>query len=241
MEQPDKILKDYSDLEKGAYLGAIASIATADREASPEELEFIRGLATSADLSKEQEDAVLRSATEISATELDRCLDILKQSDLRFSLITDIISFAKADGEYSEDEKKNIAEIARHLNVNNEQFSLLDQFVNKSADSEKTEEEVTHPGFLQSLGLSSKYNTAGINPGSLSAGLLGILGPIVLAKMVMGGRQRGGGGLFGNLLQNRGMNQRMGRPSSLISLLSGGRGYSGIGGFLQNMMGRRRF
>lgn len=236
MQQPEKILKDYSEPEKGAYLGAIASIATADREASPEELEFIRALAASADLSKEQEDAVIRAATEISATELDRCLDILKQSDLRFSLITDIISFAEADGQYSEEEKKNISEIALYLNVNSEQFSLLDQFVKKSAESGKTEEEVAQPGFLESLGLGDKFNSAGINSRSLS-GLLGFLGPMILAKMVMGGRQRAGGGLFGN----HGRNQRIGRPSSLISLLSGGRGYAGIGGFLQNMAGRRRW
>ena len=38
MEQDEKLLKDYSDLEKGSYLGAIASIATADRAASEEEL-----------------------------------------------------------------------------------------------------------------------------------------------------------------------------------------------------------
>ena len=34
MEQNETILSGYSDTEKGAYLGAIASLATADRQAS---------------------------------------------------------------------------------------------------------------------------------------------------------------------------------------------------------------
>ena len=37
MEKQTTILEGYSDLEKGAYIGAIASLATADRIASPEE------------------------------------------------------------------------------------------------------------------------------------------------------------------------------------------------------------
>ena len=50
----EKLLKDYSDMEKGAYLGAISSIATADHSASEEEIEYIMALADSADLSEDQ-------------------------------------------------------------------------------------------------------------------------------------------------------------------------------------------
>ena len=76
MEQTEKLLKDYSDVEKGSYLGAIASIATADRAASEEELEYIRTLADSAELSPEQKEAVERAATELSGEELKHCLDL---------------------------------------------------------------------------------------------------------------------------------------------------------------------
>ena len=131
MTQEEKLLKDYSDEEKGAYLGAIASIATADRTASEEELEYISQLAESADISEEQKQAVIRAATELSGEELTRCLDILKTSDLRFSLITDLMNFGQSDEEYSEMEKKNVEKIASYLKINHEQFSLLYQFVNK--------------------------------------------------------------------------------------------------------------
>ncbi|MBA3647429.1 MAG: TerB family tellurite resistance protein [Chitinophagales bacterium] len=255
MNQPDKLLKDYSDVEKGAYLGAIASIATADHEASDDEMEFIRALVATADLSPQQEQAVERAARDLSKEELTRCLDIIKQSDLRFSLVTDIISFAKSDGQYSEEEKQNIQSISQYLNINAKQFSLLDEFVDKSADSGKSGEEVTHPGFLESLGLNDKLSKAGINTKSLSSGLLGILGPMLVAKFLTGrmtsGGGRGigggllgsGGGLLGNLMGNRGgamgnrgMGSSMMGHGSLISLLSGGRGYGGIGSLLQNVI-----
>ena len=54
MEETPKILEGHTDREKGAYLGAIASIATADREASPEELEHMAQLCDAADLSEVQ-------------------------------------------------------------------------------------------------------------------------------------------------------------------------------------------
>src|SRR5215216_5624075 len=131
MQQTEKLLKDYSDVEKGSYLGAIASIATADRTASEEELEYIRTLADSAELSPEQKEAVERAATELSGEELKACLDNLKGSDLRFSLVTDLIAFAESDQNYSAQEKANIEKIASYLNINQQQFSLLNQFVHK--------------------------------------------------------------------------------------------------------------
>ena len=88
----EKLLKEYSDLEKGAYLGAISSIATADHSATEEEVEYIMALADSASLSDEQKQAVRRAATELTGQELKKCLDILKTSDLKYSLVTDLIT-----------------------------------------------------------------------------------------------------------------------------------------------------
>ena len=36
--ESEKLLKEFSDREKGAYLGAIASLATADHTATEEEI-----------------------------------------------------------------------------------------------------------------------------------------------------------------------------------------------------------
>jgi len=247
METNEKLLKDYTDREKGAYLGAIASIATADRAASEDELDYITELADSADISDDQKQAVIRAATELSGEELTRCLDILKTSDLRFSLITDLMNFAKSDAEYSEEEQKNVEKIAGYLNINREQFSLLDQFVDKTAESEVEPEEVSKPGFLSSLGLEDKFKKAGIDWKTVGKGLLGIVGPLILARMMSGRRASAGnvlaGGGLGSLiggLGGAGIGPMLGKSGgglgSLIGGLSGGRGFANSGGLLSRVL-----
>jgi uncharacterized tellurite resistance protein B-like protein len=184
MEQTEKLLKDYSDVEKGSYLGAIASIATADRTASEGELEYIQALADSAELSVEQKQAVERAATELSGEELQTCLDNLKGSDLRYSLVTDLIAFAESDQNYTEEEKANIEKIAQYLNINKQQFSLLDQFVKKTKETNVQPEQMQQQGFLGSPGLEDKFKNSGINFGSLTKGLLGFAGPMILGSLL---------------------------------------------------------
>lgn len=251
METKVSILEGYSDLEKGAYLGAIASIATADRSATEEELTYIEALCESAGLSSEQSNLIREAATtEISDDDLKRCLDVLKNSELRFSLVSDVIAFAESDQSYSEDEKQRVHEIASYLGVNQEQFSLLDQFTKKAVQeapgqAEALESEQTTPkNFLDSLGFGDKLKNAGINSNSLLKGALGIIGPIVLARMLSGrgGRSRGGGmfggagglggGLLGGLLGGGG--------GLLGGLLGGGRGFGNAGGMLGRILGGGR-
>ena len=194
METSEKVLRDYSDIEKGAYLGAIASIATADRTASPQEIEYINALAESADLSESQKNLVERAATELSGEELKRCLDVLKTSDLRFSLVTDLIGFAESDKSYSAEEKANVEKIAQYLGIDRQQFSLLDQFVQKTAEVQPQPEEMQKPGFLSSLGLDQKFKNLGINFSSITKGLLSVAGPMLLMNMF---RRRGGNAAAG--------------------------------------------
>src|SRR5690242_17660819 len=97
MENRDRILEGVRDIEKGAYLGAIASIASADRSASTLEMQYLTDLCDRANLSERQKEAVLRAATDESGQDLVACLDVLKTSDLKYSLVTDLMSFAKAD------------------------------------------------------------------------------------------------------------------------------------------------
>jgi len=230
------ILEGYSDQEKGAYLGAVASIATADRLASPEELQYISALCDAADISDIQKEAVIKASTELSGEQLNRCLDILKNSDLKYSLVTDLIAFAKSDNNYSEDEQQRVKEISQYLGVDQKQFSLLDEFTDKADTHKIPATEKTKPSFLSSLGLSDKMQNAGINSNSLMKGLLGIAGPIVLGSMLSGamrGRGRPNAGMFGNMgagyFGNRGM-MPGGGFGSLIGMLSGGRGFGNTGG-----------
>lgn len=240
--QTKSVLEGYSDQEKGAYLGAIASLATADRSASEEEVQHIRDLAEDAKLSQEQAESVVNAAQELSGEELKRCLDILKTSNLRFSLVTDLIAFAESDGTYSQEERDNVQKITEYLGIDKTQYSLLDQFVHRSAETNRAPEEIAKPGFLESLGLKDQFAKAGINIGSLGKGLLGFLGPMLLGGMMgrMGrGRTGSTGGLSGRGFP--GMGGGMGGFGSLISALGGrrstpGMGNSGLGGLLGRIL-----
>lgn len=246
MENSQGILQGSTDTEKGAYLGAIASIATADRQATTEEVEYLSALADSAGLSTEQKKAVIKAANEISDDDVIRCLDVLKTSDLRFSLVTDVIAFAKSDNNYTEEEQRSIKKMADYLGVNQQQFSLLDHFTekakeaNNSGASTVSGQQGEPNDFLSSLGLKDKLQSAGINGSSLLKGLLGIAAPMILAKMVTGGLNRnrgygggmfgGGGGMFGG-----GGGMFGGGLGSVFSMLNGNRGYRSSGGLLSRI------
>jgi uncharacterized tellurite resistance protein B-like protein len=229
------VLEGYSDQEKGAYLGAVASIATADRQASEEEMQYIAALCNAADISETQKEAVMRAANELSGEELKKCLDILKNSDLKYSLVTDIIAFAKADNNYAAEEQKRVEEISQYLEVNQNQFSLLNEFTEKAAAKDVPAEEKAKPSFLSSLGLNDKLKNAGINSNSLMKGLLAIGGPILLGSILSGAMRRRGTGMFGN------MGGLMGGAGlgSIIGMLSGGRGFRNTGGLLGRIFGNR--
>jgi uncharacterized tellurite resistance protein B-like protein len=238
------VLEGYSDQEKGAYLGAMASMATADRQASEEELQYIAALGDAAEISEQQQEAVIRAANEINGEELKKCLDILKGSELKYSLVTDLIAFAKSDNNYGQEEQQRVKEIAEYLGVDQNQFSLLNEFTEKAATKDVPVEEKTKPSFLSSLGLNEKLKSAGINSNSLMKGLLGIAGPLILGSILSGAmrrRGRGNSGMFGNLggmFGNSGL-MRGGGLGSLIGMLSGGKGFGNTGGLLGRILGNR--
>lgn len=253
------LLKDYSTAEKGAYFGALASMASADGNASEDEIQFLQLMGEAAELPANVQQEVAHIAKNPTVIDLQKCLDVLKNSPLRFSFITDIISFAKADGQYTPDEQKHIQQMADYLQVDQKQYSILENYVNKAEEAQQRGEDPTSQSFMSKNGFGDMFKNAGISP-QMVTGMLGILAPIVIAKM-MGGRRRGmmggmGGGLLGGLLggamgggmMGGGMMGGMGRGGGLGSIISvlgglnGRRGYGsmgsgGLGGLLGGILG----
>ncbi|MFD2247060.1 TerB family tellurite resistance protein [Pontibacter ruber] len=269
MEQEQTILlKDYSMEERGAYLASLATIASADGHASDEELEFLKLLSEAAEMPENTQQEVLEIAKNPSQISLQRALDVLKKSQLRFSFITDIISFAKSDGQYTADEQKRIQEMANYLGVDQKQYSILEQFVNKADEAQQHGEDPTSQSFMSKNGFGDMFKNAGISP-QMVQGMLGIVAPLVLARMMRGGRGRGmmggmggmgtmmGGGLLGGLLGSvmsggRGgmlgggrRTSGLGSMASILGGLNGRRGYGsmgsgGLGGLLGGILGGGR-
>lgn len=241
----EKLLKDYTVEEKGAYISAIASIATADRTASEDELNFLEALSDAAALSPEQKEKVRTAAESPHAGELRQQLDILKGSELRFSLITDLISFAESDENYSSEERAMVEQMATHLNINAEQFQTINRFVQ---EAKQQEVDLSQPQHFSGSGIEQQLGKAGINMGSLTKGLLATVGPMILASLMSrgaGSRSGGLGGMLGGLLGGNsagnaggGMLGGGGGLGSIIGMLNGGGGMRSTGGLLGKIFGR---
>ncbi len=262
-QEQTNLLKDYSAEEKGAYFGALATMASADGHTSEEELEFLRMMSQAAELSEKVQQEVVQIAQNPSVIDLRKCLDVLKGSQLRFSFVTDIISFAKSDGQYSNEEQQKIGEIATYLGIDQKQYSILDEFVNKADEAKQRGEDPTSTSFLNQSGFSDMFKKAGISP-AMVTGLLGMLAPIVISKMIRGGRQNYGGGgsmmggmgglggLLGGVLGGGGARGGMSQGGGLGSIISvlgglggkrgygGGMGAGGLGSLLGGLFGGKR-
>ncbi len=225
-----QLLQNYSEEEKTAYLSAIASLATADRQASQAEGQFLQALSQQANLSEDSTQQVVAAAQDASNQSIQQHLDVLKNSDLRFSLITDLISFARADGAYANDEEAMIGKMSQYLGINAEQKQTLETVVDQAAKVAHDPQDPAKSGFLGGLG--DKLSSVGIPKGALMAGLLGVVAPMVISRVMGGNRNQGsdplgGGGGLGGLL---------GGSGSMGGLL-GGAAQSGLGGLLGSLLG----
>ncbi|MBD2769148.1 TerB family tellurite resistance protein [Hymenobacter sp. BT664] len=220
-----QLLQNYSEEEKTAYLSAIASLATADRQASEAETQFLQALTQQAGLSDGGMQQVLSAAHDPSNQRIQQYLDVLKGSDLRFSLVTDLISFARADGAYANDEEAMINKMAQYLGINQEQRQALETVVDQAANVPHDPQDPAKEGFLDSI--SSKLSSVGIPKNALMAGLLGVVAPMVISRVMGGNRQnqgygnQGGGGLLGG---------------TMGGLLEGA-AHSGLGSLLGGLLG----
>ena len=216
-----QLLQNYSEAEKTAYLSAIASLATADRQASGAEGQFLQALAQQAGLSGGATQQVLAAAQDANNQSIQQHLDVLKGSDLRFSLVTDLISFARADGSYANDEEAMIGKMSQYLGINSEQQHTLETVVDQAATVAHDPQDPGKEGFLSGIG--DKLSSVGIPKGALMAGLLGVVAPMVISRVMGGGQRQGGnpGGMMG------------GNMGGLL----GGAAQSGLGGMLGGLLG----
>ncbi|QKG54388.1 TerB family tellurite resistance protein [Hymenobacter sp. BRD67] len=203
-----QLLQNYSEPEKTAYLSAIASLATADRQATPTQIEFLQHLTQQAGLSAGSAQQVLQAAQDPNNQTVQQSLDQLKSSDLRYSLVTDLISFARVDGTYSPGEEEMVGKMAAYLGVNPDQKQALENVVDQAASVPHDPQDPSKQGFLSGLG--DKLSSVGIPKNALMAGLLGVVAPMVISRVIGGGGTSQGqpsgtlGGLLGGAMGNLG-------------------------------------
>lgn len=233
-----QLLQNYSEDEKTAYLSAVASLATADRQASPAEGQFLQALCQQAGLSASSTQQVSAAANDPNNASIQQHLDVLKGSDLRYSLVTDLISFSRADGAYSNDEETMVNKMSQYLGINQQQQQTLETVVDQAATVSHDPQDPAKEGFLSSIG--DKLSNVGIPKGALMAGLLGVVAPMVLSKVMGGGSSNANAG-YGD---QSGYGNQSSSGGGLGGLLGGGMGgllggaaQSGMGGLLGGLLG----
>lgn len=230
----DALLQNYSEAEKTAYLSTIAALASADRSASEQESQFLTALAESAQLSPGAAQQVLAAANDSTNQSIAQHLDALKGSELRYSLVADIISFAKADGKYSPEEQQMMQQMAAYLGVNSEQVQALGQVVEQTQQAAPVQSQEEATSLFGGSGIGDKLRSVGIQPSTLAKGMLGILAPILISKVLSG---RSGGGMMGGGGMGSGMLGALGGllGAGVLGGMMGGGGQSqggGLGGLL---------
>jgi uncharacterized tellurite resistance protein B-like protein len=114
--------------ERVDYLIIVASMAGADVELKQQETDKLKALCEQLGLPDEELKKVLTAAQSATAS-IHRHLEGLKASPLRFSLLSDCVSLAYADGKYENSEKAEIRSLAAQLDVSEEQLSAIEELV----------------------------------------------------------------------------------------------------------------
>jgi uncharacterized tellurite resistance protein B-like protein len=116
------------------YLTIIASMAGADVSIAPEETAKLRELCRALELPERETQQIIDTSHRPTAF-IERHIDALKASPLRFTLLSDCLSLAYADGEYAKTERKEIASLAKALDVSDEQLAALEECARAVAEA----------------------------------------------------------------------------------------------------------
>ncbi|HEY4157245.1 MAG TPA: TerB family tellurite resistance protein [Polyangiaceae bacterium] len=110
------------------YLSIVGSTARLDERSAPKGLERLLELCLEFGLSEYDTRHVLTSAYRPKPGETPR-LDELCKSPLRFTLLSDCIAVARADGEYALSERRKVRELARALELDELELRALEERV----------------------------------------------------------------------------------------------------------------
>ncbi|HBC86300.1 MAG TPA: hypothetical protein DCZ94_05025 [Lentisphaeria bacterium] len=125
-------LQQHPEEIRTSYLTLLASMASADGRIEPSELEKLKEFCRIAGLSDESLQKVVDAATGKAADTTMAKLEMLRTSTLRFSIMTDCIFMACADGCVACEEEKEILRIAKALDVKGDQIHAIRFYVDKA-------------------------------------------------------------------------------------------------------------
>lgn len=115
--------------ERTDYLTVVAAMLAADGVVEPAELAKLHELCKSLELPATETGEVLAATHQPSPDRVQSTLARLKNSDLKFALMTDCIFMAYADGKVMAEEEAELRSIAEALGISARQVASLRKYV----------------------------------------------------------------------------------------------------------------
>jgi uncharacterized tellurite resistance protein B-like protein len=115
------------------YMTIVAAIVYADRDIADAELRRLADLCAALDLDANSVDRVMAAAKSPAETTVAAALAAFHDSDLRYALLSDIVTLCYADGKVSSAECDEVAELARALHISTAQAVLIGRYVEEIA------------------------------------------------------------------------------------------------------------
>ncbi len=124
-------LRQHPEKVRTSYLTLLASMANADGKIEASELEKLKEFCRIAGLSEKSLQEVVNAATTKADSSILAQLQMLKTSNLKYSIVTDCTFMAYADGIVVQEEEAEIAKIAGALDVNDNQIKAIRFYVER--------------------------------------------------------------------------------------------------------------
>jgi uncharacterized tellurite resistance protein B-like protein len=249
---PTEFLSQSEDV-KTSYLCIMAAISSADHSNSPEEIAFMEQMGAVAGLSDSAKAEITNALKNTASVDLQGHINKFKGNQLRFALVSDILSLAFKDGDMSGNEAAQVRQIASQLDISNEQFDALLKYVESANEEAKKtngnalmdangQPKQPSGDFLEKIGLKGVFDKLGIPVGQFINGTTITAALSTVAFFVVQNYMKGGNQAATN--QQAATNPLGGALSGIIgSFLGGGAnpaqtsGGSGLGGMLASMVG----
>lgn len=129
MERQRHPLTAYPHAERVDYLSVLAAIAAADKTVSDEEITHLRQFCESVEIDEVGIGLIIAALEHPAVVDLQMILPRLAQTDLKFTLLTDMLFIAQADGIVCPAEREEINRIAAMLAISPEQIDVVNRYV----------------------------------------------------------------------------------------------------------------
>ncbi len=132
-------LLDFPEDEKVDYLSIVASIAAADGRVSDDEITQMRQYCETIEIGGIGIGMILNAVEDPSVIDVPVVLERLSHTELKFTLLSDMLFMAYADGVVSPGEREEIEKIAVALGISRDQIAAIDRYIKNVLSAQQSE------------------------------------------------------------------------------------------------------